>query len=471
MQTREQPQAVIRNFLLRMEQHLRRHGLIRPGVHIVLGVSGGTDSMAMLDAFSRLQKKWKLRLSIAHVNYGLRGAASDGDERFVRRAAKKYGAAVCVKRAETRTIARSRKVSIQLAARDIRYEFFTECARELGAQAIAVAHHAGDNAETMLFNFFRGSGIEGLKGIPVSALPSAPDGPRLIRPLLFAERAEIDAYMKACRLKHREDASNSSSDYSRNFIRRTVIPAVEKRINPSLKRTLNTEAAIFSSCAGFVGSVVNQSATECISKTPNGYALSVKHLAQKHVFIQHMLVKRCLLLLGIEPDFVHIEEIIGLLEGQSGRRIDCGGGVSARRSQTAIEIGRGKSAASFILSAEENESIGTPEFTFRIRRCVRPNKFHPDPSTEYVDAASIRLPLTIRPWRSGDRFMPLGMKAMKKLSDFFIDRKIPRDEKARIPIVLSGDEIVWIAGVRLDDRFKVTPRTQSVYQLSIQFHI
>ncbi|HLP18549.1 MAG TPA: tRNA lysidine(34) synthetase TilS, partial [Bacteroidota bacterium] len=165
MHTQERPQAIIRNFLLRMERFIRTRELIRPGASLVLGVSGGTDSTAMLDAFAMLQVKWKLRLTVAHVNFGLRGDASDGDERFVRRTAKKYGIPVYVKRAETKHIARSRKQSIQVAAREIRYAFFREIAHETGADAIAVAHNAGDNAETMLFNFFRGSGIDGLKGI------------------------------------------------------------------------------------------------------------------------------------------------------------------------------------------------------------------------------------------------------------------------------------------------------------------
>ncbi|MGE5314354.1 MAG: tRNA lysidine(34) synthetase TilS [Acidobacteriota bacterium] len=480
MHTREQPQAVIRNFLLRMEQFMRTHTLVTHGAHVILGVSGGNDSVAMLDAFCRLQKKWRFQLSVAHVNYGLRGAQSDADERFVRRVARAYGVSVYVQRPATKRIARAQKQSTQVAARELRYRFFAELARELGAGTIAVAHHANDNAETLAFNFFRGTGVDGLKGMAASTANAfgaqTMDAPEctVIRPLLFADRDEIERYLKARKLRHREDASNATEDYTRNFIRRRILPAVGKRINPSVVRTLNNEAAIFSSCADFIGSIVDRSAQACIKQKESALALSVKHLASEHVFIRHMLVKRCFSLLGIEPDFVHIDEIIRLLEKEPGTLIDCGGGITASRTSDAIEMGRLKMQEPFRMLMHPEEEVRTPDFTLRVEACALPGKFPAGRPmkgcVEYADASALSFPLTVRQWQAGDWFIPLGMKAKKKLSDFFTDRKIPLVRKKRIPVVLSGNDIVWVAGLRLDERFKVTSQTRSVYQLSIQFH-
>ncbi|HLP17324.1 MAG TPA: tRNA lysidine(34) synthetase TilS, partial [Bacteroidota bacterium] len=374
-------------------------------------------------------------------------------------------------------------------------------------------HNAGDNAETMLFNFFRGSGIDGLKGILPSTrigglrgvLPSGRiDGLkgilastrigganaastdrfsidpslshendteiRLIRPLLFAGRAEIAQFMKARRLRHREDATNATSAYSRNYLRRRVIPSIEKRINPSLERTLNTEAALFHACSDFVGSIVDRLERDCITLMPHGFSIVIQYLASSHVFIQQMLIKRCFLLLGIEPNFVHIEEIVRLVSGGTGKTVDCGGGIVARRTHASIEIGTMDADVPFLLNIDGEGSVETRRFTFCLRTAVPPKRFGTNRCIEYVDAEALELPLTIRPWQRGDWFMPIGMKSKKKLSDFFADLKIPREQKARIPIVISGNSIVWVAGLRLDDRFKVTPHTQSVYQLSIKYH-
>jgi tRNA(Ile)-lysidine synthase len=464
MTTLRKPDLIRRTFLLHLEQFIRRHHLLHEGSHIVLGVSGGLDSMAMLDALCALRTEWRLHVSIAHVNFKLRGKASDDDERFVIRAAKKYELPVYVRRADTKTIAEARKESIQTVARELRYTFFSALAKDIGADAIAVAHTAGDNAETMLFNFCRGAGIQGLKGIPVSSARG------VIRPFQFATRAEIAAYAKAAKVKHREDASNASDKYARNFLRHRIIPALEERINASLVRTLNTESAIFASCAEYLDGIVKKLAKDCVTLTDTGCSVHLKYFRPQHVFIKQMLVKHCFLVLGIEPNFVHIEEIVRLLQSQAGRTIDCGNGFSARRSASAIEIGKDKPVLPYVLSADCGIAVSTDEFTFSIRKHALPKSFRRDPLHEYIDAATVTLPLTIRSWQPGDSFIPIGMKTRKKVSDFFVDQKISRGIKDTIPVVLSGDTIVWIAGLRLDDRCKITQQTTAVYKLSIQFH-
>ncbi len=446
-----------------MEQFIRLHGLLSPGSHLVLGISGGLDSMAMLDAFCLLREQWQLRLSVAHVNFRLRGKASDADERFVIRAAEKHDLPVYVRRADTGTIAAARKESVQSVARELRYSFFSALALDLGADKIAVAHNAVDNAETMLFNFCRGAGIQGLKGISVSTVHG------IIRPLQFATRSEIEYFAKAGRIRHREDASNATEKYTRNFLRHTIIPALEQRINPSLVNTLNNESAIFASCSDYLDGVVKKLENVCFSLSDTGCTLALKQFRTQHVFIQQMLVKHCFLLLGIEPNFVHIEEIVRLLRRQPGKTIDCGNGYYALRAASTIEIGKAAQSLPYVVTADCGIGVKTDEFAFSIRKHALPKSFRHDPHREYIDAARVTLPLTIRTWQPGDSFVPLGMKTRKKLSDFFVDQKISRGIKGTIPVVLSGSEIVWVAGLRLDDRFKITEHTTSVYKLSIKF--
>jgi tRNA(Ile)-lysidine synthase len=463
MNTSPQTVAVNKKFLLRMEQFIRRHDLFHPGNHLILGVSGGLDSMVMLDAFCELRERWCLSLSIAHVNFHLRGKESDADERFVLRVAKKYGLPVHVRRADTKMIAAARKESIQVVARELRYTFFSALAQDLGADKIAVAHNAQDNAETMLFNFFRGSGIQGLSGIQLST----PNG--IVRPLQFATREEITAYAKAKRLKHREDSSNKSIDYTRNFLRHKIIPAIEKRVNAALVKTLNTEAAIFGSCSDYLDELVSKLEHTCFTLTDTGCTLSLKHFRAQHVFIQHLLVRHSFLVLGIEPNFVHIEEIVRLLQSQTGKTIDCGNGFFARRSAASIEIGKSAVSLPYLLTVDAGQTVRTDEFTLSVRKHPVPKIFRRDPLREFIDADTVVMPLTVRTWQPGDAFVPLGMKAKKKLSDFFVDQKIARSIKQSVPVVLSGGMIVWVAGLRLDERCRVTKKTTSVYKLSIKF--
>jgi tRNA(Ile)-lysidine synthase len=438
---------------------IRQRNLIRTGQHVIVAVSGGIDSVVLLDILASLRKQWKFRLSVAHVNHGLRGRASDLDEKFVRRKAQGYGVQYYSTKVETAQHSAAGKIAVQQAARELRYSFFEDLRKSLKADAVATAHNADDNAETMLFHFFRGSGVQGLTGIPVKR-------DRYIRPLLSVPRSGIAEYARQHAITYREDESNTKEVYTRNFIRRSVIPQIERRINPSLVATLQKESVIFTMLAEYVNEAVDALYPAAVS----GTELSVERLRSMHPFIQRSVVKRLLESMQIEPAFTAIEAIVDLAENQKGTAADINNDFFAERTGTTVSLQRRMPEAEFEFTVPSRSSVTNDRFTFSITSVHRNNKRSDDPSIEYVDAETVEFPLTIRSWKPGDFFIPLGMKGKKKLSDFFGEKKLTAVQKSAVPIVLSGERIIWVGGLRLDDRCKITEHTRSSYKLSFKFY-
>ncbi len=446
-----------------MVQFIKQHELLHSKQKILLAVSGGVDSTVMLDAFSELKHEWNLKLGIAHVNHQLRGAESNADEKFVRSLAAKYECPIFVSRVPTKQRAREEGVSIQESARELRYAFFQKQRKAFGADAVATAHNADDNAETVLFNLCRGTGIAGLAGIPVRQKEG-----NIIRPLLFAERKEIEAYARGMRISFREDSSNRSEKYSRNFLRHTIFPALKRRINPAIAQTLQHTSEIMKLCSEYVNGEVEESLQQLFHERKGEVSLNVEQLRRKHSLLQLEIFRTLLERIYVEPSFERIAAVHSLIHAQKGTVVECGGGWVAERSASEIIFHKKNKRAAFgrKLTVPGTITVNGCSLTVKEKN-TPPTHFEDDPQRAYVDAGTLKFPLTVRAWKNGDRFIPLGMNKEKKVSDFFIDQKIPLFRKRTIPIVTSGDAIVWIAGLRLDDRFKITPRTKNALLLTI----
>ncbi len=444
----------------KVQLFVKKKRLLQPEQKLIVTVSGGIDSVVMLDALMQLQAMWKFEIVVAHVNFKLRGKESDGDEQFVRRLAERYDLPFYSEQANTRKIAKQQQRSLQETARDIRYTFFDTLKKSLKADAIVTAHNANDNAETMLLNLLRGSGIDGVAGIPVQR-------DNIIRPLLCVTRKEIVQYAKKKKLKFREDSSNSKDEYTRNYLRNNIIPKLEQRINPSLNETLLNEAEVFRSAANFA----NKETDNVYSNVVSSSKIDIKKLSALDPFIQQSVVRRVMKELRIEPSFIIISSILELAEHQKGTIVEINKTWIAERLSNEILI-RGKSIdQTFLYVIEKAGTLTTDDFVFSVKKSALPdNKNGNDSSNEYVDAAKVKFPLTVRSWQKGDSFIPLGMKGKKKLSDFFGEKKLSSEEKKMIPIVESNREILWVAGKRLDERYKLTDSTTDVYQLSITFN-
>ncbi len=446
----------------RMETFLLRHRLMAPHQFVLLAVSGGIDSMVMLELFKRLQRRWHLRLGIVHINHQLRGAESEEDERFVRSAAVSCGIRFFCARVDVKTFAHTHRCSKQEAARILRYEAIENIRSTVHADAVATAHQANDNAETLLLNIIRGTGIHGLAGIPIRR----PNG-RIIRPLLFASRKEITAYAGQRSISFREDSSNASLVYRRNELRHTILPALQKRRRIDIVGTLNRVSAHMRGIeAGLV--LLMKETGKIFTRTTDGtWRLDLRQFSLLLPFVQEECMAEILRTLGMEVSEKHIGILMRLTASQTGRRAFLG---------RHIPVSRDRDSLFFVPDCEQNiqkiDVVAGHEYRFgdfifsAVSAPQRPKKFRYGRSVEYIDATKLGSRLSLRAWKHGDRFIPLGMQKEKKVSNFFADLKIPLHRKSSIPLFESDGTIVWICGQRLDDRFKLTDETNKIIKLT-----
>jgi len=436
--------------LSRFLDHIATHDLAGTSDRVLLAVSGGLDSMVMLHLF----REGGFPIGVAHANFSLRGKDSDGDEAFVEAYCKKHGISYYGKRFNTKNYAESKKVSIQMAARDLRYEWFNELLESEKYHWLATAHHLNDNLETVLLRWTNGAGLDQLTGIPVK-------NDRVIRPVLFASRSEIEAYARESNVEWREDASNTTTVYQRNFIRHEIIPRL-KEINPSLEKTFGESRAKLSGAA------------EQMQRGLGQLRDSITRMEGRDFFIDKNL-------LGLlrYPDFVCYEwlkpfgfewerckQLVESMSGQPGARF------LSETHQAVIDreyiiVSPLEEAFPEVLIEEGQDKAGLGPWVLTIHR-EKVREISTDKEEVTLDAAKVKFPLVWRHWRPGDSFVPLGMKKSKKVSDFLIDEKVPLTEKNRVTVVTSADAILWVAGYRVDDRYKVGQGTTSIIRMHLK---
>jgi tRNA(Ile)-lysidine synthase len=439
--------------------------LIRPGDKVLVAVSGGIDSITLLDCLNRVRFELDLSLAVAHVNHGLRGADSDGDEAFVRDLAGSAGLPFFAERVDVAGFAEREARSVEDAARVLRYAALRKLTKRLGFNRIAVGHHADDQAETILLNLLRGSGLRGGRGMrPVNG--------DVIRPLLFATRAEIETYARTAGLTGREDASNVDTRFRRNRLRRKIMPGLKREFGKSAVRTLCRFGESASESLEFIENGVDRAFSQACRRGPWGeIRLDILPFLHYFIVIRKGIVSKIVSeLTGLETgmDAAAYERVLSLAErSKSGRKVTLRSGPSVHRCGNQLIFLR--------KSAIDVRSVGvtTGEWVsldggYRVRVSVHdgvppgPALKHASPRFEYFDAERIRLPLNLRYYRTGDRFSPLGMPTAKKLKRFFIDEKVPNCLRGRIPILSDADGPIWVVGLRMDERVKITPGTRSI---------
>ncbi len=442
-----------------LQEIIGRSGLIRRGDKIILAVSGGIDSMVLLDLLHGMSRQAEITLCIAHFNHRLRGKESDGDEAFVRSSALAYGLECHVRRTDSADPPRH---SVQETARDDRYAFFSELRQSIGFDRIATAHHADDNAETILMNFFRGSGARGLSGIP----PLREDM-GVIRPLLAAFRTDIEAYAAERHIRHREDSSNIKTDYVRNFIRHTLMPQIRDCVNPNLAATVTRNAELFRSLHLHISEEIGENLSSVIiRRNDREMILDLNRLLSSDLFLRESILHR---LAGDfsrrEIDSGSVIVILGVAEGETGGSAALREGITVTRDRDRLLFLKNPARRSpYRHIVRPGLLYEFDDFSFKAE-AVDSASISADPNTEFVDASLLGEELLLRPWREGDWFVPLGMGDRKKLSDFFVDIKVPLFSKNSIPLLVSDGEIVWVCGKRLDDRYKLTGSTSSIMRL------
>jgi len=431
---------VVEQFL----NHIHRHQLCKTTDKILLAISGGIDSMVMADLFL----KTRHRIAVAHVNYQLREAESHRDEDFVRTFCSKNNLEFHSLKAETTKIATETRQSVQLAARRIRYDFFKQLIREKAYGFVATAHNLNDNLETIIMNLVRGTGIDGLSGIPLTA-------DYLIRPLLFASREQIMAYADENQISWVEDSSNAKDDYTRNIIRHHVIPQL-KNVNANLENTFEDTLTRIKATQNVFASAVDQLRAKA-TETSIGFSLQIAELSAYRFpeVILWELVKSYGFNFDQCKDMVK-KHISGKVYLSTSHRI--------LLDRKTIILEKRIDAKPRCTEISINDKNVETQGTSLILDVTDAQHFElsPDPNVASLDADKITFPLTWRTWVPGDHFFPLGMKGSKKVSDFLIDLKIPVFEKQNISVLESSGNIVWVVGRRISNRYKVTNDTRKV---------
>jgi tRNA(Ile)-lysidine synthase len=428
---------------------------------ILLTVSGGMDSVVMLALFCRLKNDVSdfknIQLGIAHCNFNLRGEEADDDVLFVEGLATQNNIPFFKKNFETQTYAREEKISIQMAARQLRYEWFQTLQIKEGFQYVATAHHQNDVIETVLINLIKGTGIAGLHGI-------APKSGHLLRPLLFATREEIRIYANEGNLSFREDSSNNSTKYIRNKIRKEIIPVL-KEMNPKLEKTLheNTERI---------------TAVEAIYRH---YIAEQKHLlflerdGQIHISIPKLkaLPEAPTVLYELLKPYLFktsiVKDICSGWDGLSGKQYFSPSHRLLKDREQLIVIPI-KNLENEIYTIETHQKFieGPISLVFNKEKRVDSDTLKTNEKTALLDFDKLVFPLILRRWQPGDSFQPLGMQHKKKISDYLIDKKANRIEKENTWILISDVDIVWLVGHRPDERYKVTEQTENLLRIQLK---
>ncbi|MBC7949240.1 MAG: tRNA lysidine(34) synthetase TilS [Chitinophagaceae bacterium] len=423
---------------------------------LLIAVSGGVDSVVLCE----LCRRSGYDFTIAHCNFQLRGEESERDEEFVRDLASKYGVDVLVKKFETGEYATKYRLSIQEAARNLRYTWFTELTIHNSALTLT-AHHADDNAETVLMNFCRGTGLHGLTGIP--AIGSHSSIPYLRRPLLPFAKSQLRQFAMEHNLAFVEDSSNESSKYTRNLFRNEIIPAIAN-VYPQIRENLVDNIGRFTE----IEKLYKVAVSGIINK------LCKKKGAELHIPIKQLMGYRnkALLYEIVSPygfSEHQLEEIIKLTTSETGRYVSSASGIHQiirHRHWFIIAPVSSIEAETIVIDS------GVDDLTFEIGRMTietLPNSQSPIPNTSllgYFDAKHITFPLLLRKWKTGDYFYPLGMKKKKKVSRFLIDQKLSRPAKERVWVVEMNRKIIWVTGMRIDDRVRVRENTSTILRMT-----
>lgn len=431
-------------------------GLLPDGEAVLLAVSGGVDSMCMAELF--LNSTARVRFALAHCNFHLRGEESDSDEALVRAWAESHGVIFIKKDFDTKEYAASNGVSIEMAARELRYTWFAEVCRERGFAALAVAHNANDNAETMILNMLRGTGVKGMTGMRGSSLLPGSDA-RLIRPLLGFTRKDIHEYAVSHGLRWHEDSTNADSAYKRNCIRNEVFPLFE-RLNPSFLTTLNEDMERFAQVQSVADEYVRSVSAEIARLEDNGLpVIERQKLTSKKdwEYVLFRLLEPFGFTSSVVADLVSVLKSGGTVSGRTFVAHEYLA-VTSAREVVISPVAELAEATDLTINGPGTYSLNGIKFSVSLSDDVK------DVKTSVGETKlDLPFPFTIRHWQPGDWMRPLGMRGRKKLSDIFVDLKFSLTEKKKALVIADeGSHVLALVGHRIDDSVKVTKDTSSV---------
>ncbi len=470
-----------------IEAVIKENSLFGPNDRILLGVSGGPDSVALLNLLfdvNRVKPSYS-DIIVAHLNHSIRGKEADEDERFVNSLVKKFGFSIVTEKRDIKEIACDRKMSLEEAAREERYEFFESVATRVDANVIAVGHNADDNAETILHRIIRGTGIVGISGIRLKRNLTQDSTIELVRPLLFTWRKDIIAYLNEKNLSYRVDSTNVERDKFRNKIRAELIPLLEKDYNPKIKKALVKLGETATQNGDFLSVKANVLYEEClldegkIDEYFGEIVLDVYKLKKAPQILQQIIIREAIVRLKIPLKKISYKNYENILNIINSRKISSNNVVkdylNIRIANNTLHLSKDKYYTEEVSILDETVITipGETKLTeingmviMEIRETkdgfLEEFKRTKTKCDEAVDLDKIKMPLMVRTRMSGDRFWPLGSTGVQKVKDFFINNKVPVLERDTIPIITMSGKPIWIVGFRIDERIRVTKETKNI---------
>ncbi|MEE8405007.1 MAG: tRNA lysidine(34) synthetase TilS [candidate division Zixibacteria bacterium] len=436
---------------------------------VLIALSGGPDSVALLHILSRLKKSLRLNLNAIYINHGLRPRAAAKEELFCTALCQKFEVNLRIVAVDIKAISAGSKKGIEEAARDFRYEQFAKLAEELNCNKVALGHHFDDRVETILFRFIRGTGPAGLKGIPVSR-------GKIIRPLFDLTKQEILDYLKKNNLKYCIDKSNSQTEFRRNYIRNRLLPEIRAKLNPAVDRGIISLSEIISEEGFYLEKIADQAYIRCVTRSPAGkLVLASDRFAGYDLWVQRRVIRRCIANVS-KTRLTPSKEVVGrIIEVAAGKKkaVSVPGNLQCQKIaqelyfypkaslifQERIEIG--SKCKIEVLGATLSAKLLKQGNQSLLKKRQSPNVI--------VDFGKIRPPLLVRNIRTGDRFCPLGLKGSKKVSDYLVDRKVSRPLRDEVPVVTDRRGIIWLAGYEIDERVKLDSTTTERLKIGIRY--
>jgi len=438
--------------------------LLLSGEKVLIALSGGPDSVFLLHFLNKYKKKFKIEIGAAHINHLLRGKNSKRDELFCKTICDELSIPFYFHRLDVNIYSKKNKISLETAGRKIRYDFFEKISKTYKYDKIVTAHNADDNAETVLLNLIKGTGIKGIAGIPVRRK-------NIIRPIISLKKTEILNYLEQNQFEYRIDESNLSNEFERNFLRNEVIPLIKKNINPAFSNTVLNTSIILQRLNSGLAQIVNDLKSDLIVKRNKSVLISTGLINTSRDFIISLTIKEI-----IEENFSvklesnDLQKIFLLTKKLSGKSEELSGNLIALRDRNKITV---QKKLSLKTSDKKKISIGSSlkiaSKSFSISEVKKGEvKIGKSKNVEFISADNLSDHFVVRQWKEGDKFIPIGMHGTKKISDFLNDIKINSFEKKEQPILENNGKIVWVIGKRLDDRYKITPNTKKVLKLCLK---
>jgi len=454
-------------------KYIKENDLIRDGEGIVVGLSGGPDSVCLLNLLCSIREGMNLKIGAAHINHMLRAKAADEDEEYARSLCKKLNVEFFCKRVDINKYGKEKGLSSETAGREVRYAFFDYVMESLGFSKIATAHNSNDQAETVLMRIMRGTGLEGLTGIPVKR------DERYIRPILFMQRQVIEDYCKEAGLEPRIDESNMERLYSRNKVRLDILPYMKENFNQDIVETINRMVFLLKEDNSYIMEQVDKCyISNCIKC--NGDVIINKKAFEYNNAIINRVIRRAIKEVGgnkYDVEMKHIKEVISLRNMSTSKKFDLPSGIYAQNiyGDIFIRLKTNKNkeeCEELVLSKKDilHKEIYFKNYIFNFEVSVYEKNidFIKNNEIKYFNYDNINGNIIIRRRKEGDKIIPLGMKGSKKVKEIFIDMKIPQEDRDLIPVIQFGEDIAWVVPMKVSDKYKITDKTKNILKIVVR---